>query len=170
MARHKPDPLIINTLDEATVLVGEIAAMDRELAMIDVAMREEIDAAKTRAKNKAEGIALKRKARSDAVAVFASMNRAELFSDSKTLDLGYGKIGFRMSPPSIVQERGVTAEMSLAKCRELGLTDGIRQKEELNKENLLGWPDERLGIIGVRRQQRETFFIDTPQEGAPTGM
>lgn len=98
--------------------------------------------------------------------VFATMNKAELFKSSRTLDLGYGRIGFRAST-SIAQERGVTVAMTLLKLHELGLADGIRVKEELNKENMLGWPDERLALVGVCRRKRDAFFIDIPPENLP---
>jgi phage host-nuclease inhibitor protein Gam len=166
MARHKPTPVIVSTREEATAVVGEIAELDRELARIETDMKEEIDAAKARALQRASNLQARRKELKDGVCVYATLNRADLFKNAKTLDLGYGKIGFRAST-AIVQERGVTAEMTLLKLRELGLTDGIRTKEELNKENLLAWPDERLALVGVRRQKRDAFFIDIPPENLP---
>lgn len=167
MARHKPDPLIVAGLEEATAAVGEIAALDRKVQAIEADMQAEIDAAKARARARAEGLRMRRKELADAVGVFAKLNKGTLFRESRTLDLGYGKIGFRLSTPSIVLERGVTEAMSLAKLHELGLTDGIRAREELARDVLLGWPDERLALVGVKRQQRDAFFIDTAKEKLP---
>lgn len=167
MARHKPDPLIVAGLEEATAAVGEIAALDRKVQAIEADMQAEIDAAKAAARARAEGLRTRRKELSDAVGVFAKLNKGTLFREARTLDLGYGKIGFRLSTPSIVLERGVTEAMSLDKLRELGLTDGIRAREELARDVLLGWPDERLALVGVRRQQRDTFFIESAKEKLP---
>lgn len=169
MARHKADPLIVASLEEATVAVGEIAALDRKISAIEAEMQAEIDAARARARQRAQGLPERRKEIRDAVAVFAKLNKSTLFCGTRTLDLGYGKIGYRLSGPSIVQERGVTEAMSLAKLRELGLVDGIRIREELAKDVLLGWTDERLSLAGVRRQQRDMFYIDIPQEALPEG-
>ena len=167
MARHKPDPLIVANLEEATAAVGEIAALDRNIQAVEADMQAEIDVAKARARARAEGLQARRKELADAVGVFAKLNKDTLFRDVRTLDLGYGKIGFRLSNPSIVQDRGVTEAMSLAKLHELGLTDGIRVREELARDVLLGWPDERLVLAGVKRRQRDTFFIETAREKLP---
>ncbi len=167
MARLKPTPIVIADKREATVAVAEIAALDRQMAAIECDMQAEIDAAKARARQRANSIAARRAELANGVAVWAKLYKAELFRSAKTLDLGHGKIGFRAST-AITQERGVTVEMSLARCHELGRTDGIRLKEELNKERMLAWPDERLSLVGCKRQQRDTFFIDIPQESIPT--
>lgn len=167
MARHKPDPLIIASLGEATAAVGEIAALDREIAAIEADLEAEIQMARERAEQRASMPRIRRKSLNDAVCVFATLNKAELFNNARTLDLVYGKIGFRLTPPTISQERGVTKETTIAKCRELGLLDGIRVKEKLNKEALLGWPDERLALVGVVRRQRDEFFLDTAREKLP---
>ena len=47
------------------------------------------------------------------------------------------------------------------------LTDGIRVKEEINKDAAMGWPDERLELVGLKRQQSDTFFIEISKEDVP---
>ena len=81
---------------------------------------------------------------------------------------GFGVIGFRAST-KIVQIRGVTAEMTLEKLHQYNLSDGIRTKEEINKDAALGWPDERLELVGLKRQQSDTFFIEISKENVPQG-
>ena len=167
MARHKPDPLIVANLEEATAAVGEIAALDRSIQAVEADMQAEIEVAKARAGARAEGLRSRRKELADAVGVFARLNKGTLFRDVRTLDLVYGKIGFRLSTPSIVLDNGVTEAMSLTRLHELGMTDGIRVREELARDVLLGWPDERLALAGVKRRQRDTFFIETAREKLP---
>lgn len=166
MARLKPTPIVIANKEEAMVALAEISSLDRSIANIEADMQAEIDAARARARQRAGSITAHRVELANGVAVWAKLHKEELFKNSKTLDLKHGKIGFRASS-AITQERGVTAEMSLNRCHELGLNDGIRLKEELNKERLLSWPEERLALIGVKRQLRDTFFIDIPQESIP---
>ena len=31
----------------------------------------------------------------------------------------------------------------------------------------LGWPDERLELVGLKRQQSDTFFIEIKKEEVP---
>ena len=111
-------------------------------------------------------IYFRRRELADAVAIFAKLNRQELFAKSKSLDMGFGVIGFRAST-RIVQLRGVTAEMTLERLHQYNLADGIRVKEEINKDAALGWPDERLELVGLKRQQADTFFIEIARDDVP---
>lgn len=169
MARRVVDAYVVADLPAATEAVAEMAGIDRQLTMIEVELKEKIDQAKAEAAQKAAGLPDRYKELEKAVCLFAKLRRDDLFTDGKTLDLGAGKIGFRVSMPSIVQERGVTVEMSLARLRELGLAEGIAVKETLAKSVMLGWPDERLALAGLRRKQTEDFFVDIPRETVPEG-
>ena len=75
-------------------------------------------------------------------------------------------IGFRAST-CISQLRGVTVEMTLEKLHQYGLSDGIRTKEEINKDAAMGWPDERLELVGLKRQLLDTFFIEIKKDAVP---
>lgn len=54
--------------------------------------------------------------------------------------------------------------MTLEKLREYGFTDAIRTKDEVNKEAMAGWPDERLELVGMKRRHLDTFFIEIKVE------
>lgn len=168
--RIKPDPHVVEDRAQAECALAEIAALDRKLDGIATDMQETIDLAKARASQEANPLIARRKELADAVAVFAKLNRQTLFAKAKSVDLGFGTIGFRAST-RIVQIRGVTVEMTLERLHQYNLVDGIRTKEEINKDTALGWPDERLELVGMRRQQIDSFFIEIkkdqlPQEGA----
>lgn len=166
MARIKPDPHIVTDRAQCEGALAEMAALDRKLSAIENEMRESIDAAKSKAAQLAGPLLARRKELADAVAVFAKMNRQELFAKSKSLDMGFGVIGFRAST-RIVQVRGVTSEMTLERLHQYNMADGIRVKEEINKDAALGWPDERLELVGLKRQQTDTFFIEITQDDVP---
>ncbi len=166
MARIKPDPHIVTDRAQCEGALAEMAALDRKLSAIENEMRESIDAAKSKAAQLAGSLLARRKELADAVAVFAKMNRQELFAKSKSLDMGFGVIGFRAST-RIVQVRGVTSEMTLERLHQYNMADGIRVKEEINKDAALGWPDERLELVGLKRQQTDTFFIEITQDDVP---
>lgn len=166
MTRIKPDPHIVADRAQCEGALAEIAALDRKAAAIEAEMQEKIDAAKAQASQLAAPLAARRKELADAVAVYAKLNKQELFSKTKSLDLGFGIIGFRTST-KVVQVNGITAEMTLEKLHQYNLADGIRVKEEVNKEAALGWPDERLELVGLKRQQSNTFYIEIKKEGVP---
>ena len=166
MTRIKPDPHIVADRAQCEGALAEMAAIDRKLSAIENEMREAIDAAKSKAGQLAGPLQARRKELADAVAIFAKLNRQELFAKSKSLDMGFGIIGFRAST-RIVQLRGVTAEMTLERLHQYNLADGIRVKEEINKDAALGWPDERLELVGLKRQQADTFFIEIARDDVP---
>ncbi len=166
MTRIKPDPHVVADRAQCEGALAEMAALDRKLSAIENEMREAIDAAKSRAGQLAGPLQARRKELADAVAIFAKLNRQELFAKSKSLDMGFGVIGFRAST-KIVQMRGVTAEMTLERLHQYNLADGIRVKEEINKDAALGWPDERLELVGLKRQQADTFFIEIARDDVP---
>ena len=166
MARIKPDPCIVADRAQCEGALADMAALDRKLSAIENEMQEAVDSAKSKASQLAGPLQARRKELADAVAVFARLNRQELFAKSKSLDMGFGVIGFRAST-RIVQMRGVTVEMTLEKLHQYNLSDGIRTKEEINKDAALGWPDERLELVGLKRQQADTFFIEISREDVP---
>jgi len=166
MSRIKPNPHIVADRAQCEGALAEMAALDRKLSGIETEMQEAIDTAKAKASQLAGPLTARRKELADAVAVFAKLNRQELFAKAKSLDMGFGTIGFRAST-RIVQERGITAEMTLERLHQYNLTDGIRTKEEINKDAALGWPDERLELVGLKRQQSDSFFIEINRDALP---
>lgn len=169
MARRVVDAYVVADLPGATAAVAEMAELDRKLTLIEVRLKEKIDQAKAEAAQEAAGLPDRYKELEKAVCLFAKLRRDELFTDSKTLDLGAGKIGFRTSMPSIVQDRGCTVEASLARLRELGFTEGIAVKETVAKAVLLGWEPSQLALVGLKKKQTEDFFVDIPRESVPEG-
>lgn len=168
MARIKPNPEVVEDRAQAERALAEMAALDRKLAGIESAMQEVIDTAKATASQQANPLMARRKELADAVAVFAKLNKQELFAKARSVDMGFGVIGFRAST-RISQIRGVTVEMTLEKLRQFGLSEGIRLKEEINKEAALAWPDERLELVGLKRQMLDTFFIEIKKDEVPQG-
>lgn len=78
-------------------------------------------------------------------------------------------IGFRLST-SISQLRGVTVEMTIDRMRELKLMEGIRVKESVDKDACGSWPDERLELVGLKRQQKDAFYIEIKTDAIPEGV
>lgn len=166
MSRIKPEPHIVADRAQAECALAEIAFLDRKVAGIEAEMQEAIDKAKAAASQQAAPLVNRRKELADAVAVYAKLNKQSLFANAKSIDMGFGVIGFRAST-RIAQIKGVTVAMTLEKIHQYNLTDGIRVKEELNKEAALGWPDERLELVGLKRQSLDTFFIEIKKDNVP---
>lgn len=158
--------MVVADRAQAEGALAEMAALDRKIGVIEADMQESIDLAKAQASQKANPLLARRKELAEAVAIYAKLNRQELFTKGKSLDMGFGIIGFRAST-RIAQIRGITAEMTLEKLRQYNFTEGIRIKEEINKDAALGWPDERLELVGLKRQMLDTFYIEIKKDAVP---
>ena len=163
MRRLKPTPCIVGDIKQVEGALAEIAALDRKLGTIESSLNESIDAAKQRAKDESSAMLVRRKELADAIGTYATMNKAELFKDRKSLDLAFGVIGFRQST-QIIQLNKVTKEMTLEKIQEYNFNDGLRIKTDINKEGMMSCPDERLQLVGMKRKQLDTFFIEIKAE------
>lgn len=169
MARIKPTPHIVENRSQAEGTLAEIAALDRKIAAVGLEMQEAIHTAKAKAGQAAEPLSARRKELADGLAVFARLNKAELFpKGSKSVDLGFGVIGFRAST-KIVQRTGITSDLTLEKLHQYDYAEGIRTKEEINRDGMTGWSDEKLETVGLRRQQSDGFYIEIDEEKVPDG-
>lgn len=155
--------VVISTLAEADAALAKLADLRRELSLLEAGMNEAIDNLKQStalesAPHIEEIVALEA-----GLSLYSTYYKAELFHDKRSRELDHGIIGWRQSTELQTQPKWTWA-MVLGRLKELAMVDGIRTKEEVNKEALREWPDERLSIIGARRVQKDTFFLELKQE------
>ena len=167
--RIKADPMVIATLERADSAMMELAGIERDLRAEEDAMNDKIALLKEEAKAKAALLEAQKKAIASALCVFLKMNKAELLKDKKSVELAFGVMGFRAST-SIKQMNGISAESSLQLLKDKGLPEGIRIKEELDKEAMRGWPIARLNLVGLTRQDKNEFFIELKEEKLAPGV
>lgn len=168
MARSKPNPHIVESREQAEGTMAEVAAIDRKLKALKLVMNEEIDAAKDKAARNSAPLEARRKELESGLAVFATLNRKDLFPDgTKSLDLGFGVIGFRAST-KIVQQNNISAAITLERLHQFGFLEGIRTKEEVNRDAMTDWTAEKLETVGLRRQKSDGFFVDVKEDPLPT--
>ena len=161
--RIKADPYVVGDLARAESVMQELAALERQRRGIIDSLNEEIDGLKDAAQGALAPIELRRKTLSDALGVFLKMNRKEVLKGRKSVEMAFGTMGFRSSS-SLCQMRGVTAEMTLERLKNAGLPEGIRIKQELDKDVMRGWPEERLALVGLIRQEKDQFFVELKEE------
>ncbi len=166
-SRTKPKALIVGDLAQAEAVLAEMAEIDRTIETHEGHMNQDLDEARARAKALVMPLAERRKDLELALANYAEHNKAELFGKRKSLDLGFGVIGYRLST-SIKTVAKTTWEMVLQKCKDFGFSDAVRAKESVDRETLKGWPDERLATVGARRVVEDTFYIEINHEAALT--
>ena len=146
-------------------LLAEAARIKRKLAGIENKMNEDMDTIRKRAELAGASDTARLKEIEADIALTAKLNRRELFpGKAKSREFAFGLIGFRKGSGKIVQRSKVKVKDVLAKLHEYNLTEGIKTTENLNKEAMKGWTDDRLESIGMRRQTRERFFVEVKTE------
>ncbi|MGE4296966.1 MAG: host-nuclease inhibitor Gam family protein [Desulfovibrionaceae bacterium] len=161
--RIKPEAMIITTLDQAKAALAELATVERELGLIEANMNETMDQVKATADAEAAPHQQRKKELTTALNGFAEVNKAELFSKKKSLELPHGTMGFRQST-SLVARARVTMAQVLEKLRDLGWLDAIKTSEAVNKEAMREWSDGKLEACGMARKVADQFYIEISAE------
>lgn len=161
--RIKTTAPVIGDLPGADKALRELAELERSTGAINLRLNDEIDRLKERAKADIAPMEARKKELVQALAAWLSMCRQEVLRDKKSLELTFGTVGFRQST-SIRQRAGVSQETTLERLKEMALIEGIRTREEIDKDALRGWPAERLALVGLVRREEDRFFVEIKEE------
>ncbi|EGJ49021.1 host-nuclease inhibitor Gam family protein [Desulfocurvibacter africanus] len=163
MARRKPKNVyLVRDLAEANAVLAEIAAVRRTLAGIEAELNTRIDQAKKLSEAAAAKHLERLQALESGLLAFAEYNKDELFQDRRTRELDFGALGYRKSS-EIKPITKSTWEMVLGNLRDMGFSEAVRSKEEVDKDVLRTWPDGRLEIVGARRVEKDTFWFEVKE-------
>ncbi|MFN3985710.1 MAG: host-nuclease inhibitor Gam family protein [Rhodocyclaceae bacterium] len=149
----------LQSWDEVDRCLAEIAAIDRELSLIETSQAEQIDLIRTATKAAAEPMQNKKLGLELAIKDYAEANRAE-FVKVKTRELTFGSVGFRLSTKVIIKRLADT----LQALKDLGLTHCIRDNPAPDKEAMKALPLETLHAVGAALKQEDTFGYEIKRE------
>lgn len=155
----------VDTQAQAEGALAEMAALERKMIQADLDMREVCDAAKKEAGEIKAPLEARYKELEAALKKWATMNKSALFAERKHLDLAFGVIGFAAAT-AIRQMDGVPEEETLARIKQYGFADALRIVEQVNKEAMEKWTDERLALVGCLRRTVDRWHCKTKQEKA----
>jgi phage host-nuclease inhibitor protein Gam len=161
--RIKPDAYIVRDVDGAREALAQLAELDRELGVLEASMNEVIDQAKLRHETEASPIKARKKELEHALQAFGELNKG-LFEKKRSMELGVGTIGFRLTSAIQTLSKKINLKMVLEKVLELGLREAIRTTEELDKTVLATWPKERLEKVGLKLETKDKFYIEINRE------
>ena len=170
MARKKPgNEFKIKSLDEVNAALEEIAKLQRYIKAVEADMNGDIDAIKAGAESVAAQHMEKLTALEAGIQAYAEYNKAELFRNKKSIPLNFGVIGFRMSQ-KLKPAPKTTWKRILEILKEQGLKSAIRVKEDVNKDVLGEWSDERLESVNVQRVRKDQFWYEVAEEELKEGV
>ena len=169
----------IESLEQVNLALRDIGQAEKELALIDAKANEEISKLKEKALKEGEE---NRKFITETVAKiqsYAEYNKSELFKDTKSLELAFGKIGYRKSTKISVKKTTVELLKALLDQNRLTLESTsdaekktalvgviakieacIRVKEEPNKDALSLMEDSFLHEVGASHKVTNDFFCE----------
>jgi phage host-nuclease inhibitor protein Gam len=154
---------VVDDQTQAEGALAEMAALERKMTQADLDAQEICDAAKAKAADIKRPLSARFKELEAAIKKWATMNKSVLFVERKSLDLAFGVFGFNAST-KIQQMNGVSEEETLAKLKQYGFADGIRIIEQVNKEAMETWPEERLSLVGCLRRVSDNWHCKAKQE------
>ena len=153
-----------NSREQAQSAIKQLGDLQREHARITTELNDAIARITEAEAPRLDALRQRMDTLQAGVQTWCEANREQLCGKGKTANLITGEVAWRIRPPS-VRVTGVDSVIDLLKRMTLGRF--VRTKEEINKEAALGWPDERLELVGLKRQQSDTFFIEIKKEDVP---
>ncbi|MEA5087278.1 host-nuclease inhibitor Gam family protein [Solidesulfovibrio sp.] len=169
MARTKPNPAyVVADLDAADKALSRLAEIKRDFDTEMGKLNAAVDRMKALSKERlaaklAEGAAIEA-----ALATFAETKKDELFGKARSKALTFGVFGFRRSSEvKPVAKPRTTWAAILEKIKSLATKEdgdpfqaAIRVKEEVDRDVLKTWPEERLAEVGARIVGKDTFYYE----------
>lgn len=159
MARKRLNEPTLQSWDDVDQCLAEIAAIDRDLSIIEADQAERIDAIKASAKASAEPLQTKKTALELLMKAYCEANRAE-FADRKNRELTFGVVGFRMSSSVVIKNVGNTVQA----LKDLGRADCLLVKESPNKEAMRSLPLDTLHAAGASLRTVDAFGYDIKRD------
>lgn len=169
--RTKPNPAyLIGDMDAADKALARLAEINRVVEAEESKLNETVDKMKALAKERLAASLADRKAIEAALGTFAGSKKDELFEKARSRQLNFGTIGFRRSTEIKAKGKGTLAGI-LERIKTLitgepddPFTDAVRIKEELNRDAMVKWPEERLELVGARRVKKDVFYYELKVE------
>ena len=156
--RIKPQAGKLESLDDVNLALRDIGLKEKELDAIDSKAAKEIAEIKTRAAKDGEELRKEIAETAAKIQAYAEYNKAELFKDKKSVDLSFGKIGYRQSTKISVKK--TTLEL----LKKLGFKSCVRIKEECDKDAMGNLSDDDLKSVDAARKVSNNFFCEANME------
>jgi phage host-nuclease inhibitor protein Gam len=156
--RIKPQVGKLESLDDVNLALRDIGLKEKELDAIDSKAAKEIAEIKTRAAKDGEDLRKEIAETAAKIQAYAEYNKEDLFKDKKSVDLSFGKIGYRQSTKISVKK--TTLEL----LKKLGFKSCVRIKEECDKDAMGNLSDDDLKSVDAARKVSNDFFCEANME------
>ncbi len=153
--RVKPQLMTLNDLAAVDGALHDIAIEQIALRRIEADAEEQVQAIRKGAAAQAEVHQNRIKMIESAIRNYAESHKAEILPKGlKSVELNFGVIGFRLSTKICVKAS------TLGLLKKLGFVDGIRIREEVNKEVLADWDWQKLSLVDAKQKREDVFYYE----------
>jgi phage host-nuclease inhibitor protein Gam len=158
MARYKPTPEKLETMEDVNSVLREIGLLEREIESIDAAAQKEIGDIKAAAAKQGETPRKRIIEMSTRINAYAEYNKGDLFKERKSIELTFGVFGYRKST-SISIKKTTTALLE-----KLHLDKYIRVEKTPDKDAMKEMNDDSLAQVDAVRKVKDDFFCESNRE------
>ncbi|GAB6035852.1 host-nuclease inhibitor Gam family protein [Fundidesulfovibrio butyratiphilus] len=171
MARTKPSPtFVVADLDTADKALARLAEIRRIVDAETLRLNETVDKLKAHVAEVTAAPLAEASAIEAALASYAETKKDTLFSKLRSQALTFGVIGFRRSSEVKPKSKNTWGGV-LERIKSL-VTDAdadpfraaIRVKQDVNRDVLKDWPEERLEAVGARIVTKDTFYYELEKQ------
>ena len=146
---------------DAQCAITTLGQVQRDLVRIEADINDEIAAINQRHAGRIEALRAQRDDLQAGIQTWCEAHRAGLCGKGKSAKLITGEVAWRQRPPSVTVQN---AEAVIDQLGQLGLTQFVRVKHEVNKEAVLAEPEAVRDIKGLRVNVGIEDFVITPYE------
>lgn len=155
---------VVETLEQANVMLAEIAERQRGIDLIKAGLNEKIDGLKTQAEAECAPLLQEMEEREQALARFAEAHKESLFNKPKSRELSFGELGFRSSTSTVLLNRKWNWGMVVEALKQKRLGKYIRTKQEVDKEAVRALSEKKLAAVGLKVKEVDAFFYEVKEE------
>ncbi len=153
----------IKDLNQADLCLRKIGELQNQLDEIDNETAAKIAKIKNEAASSGKHL---RKALLDleqSLLSYAEYNKDDLFTNKRSVKLVYGRLAFHRSTKIYIKKQP-EGKSTLYLLKAIFDGEGIRIKEEVNKDELKEWPTSKLLQINAKRQEHDNFSYELDRE------
>jgi len=160
----KQQTIVISTRDEADRALQRIGELQRFICSASDEAEENIADIRAELLKETQDASHAIAANEAALEAWAEANKKDLFTEPRSIDLNWGRIGFRLTPWKIKFLGKLKVETVLEKLRANKMTRLIRIEESVDKEKALNYDNETLEPLGMKKVHHDEFFYEVKNE------
>lgn len=164
MGRAKQQTIVIETRDDADRALQRIGELRRAIAGEEKDANDDMDEIRKDLVNDTAPWRESLAQNEAALAAWAEANKEELFKDPRSIELNWGRVGFRWTPWKIKFLNKLKVETIIEKLRANKMAHLIHTVESVNKEKALNYDNETLAPLGMKKAHTDEFFYEVKAE------